>query len=67
MKDCRRDPYEPCTRHKPVRTDEASGDADALAQRGRLPDLNPPLCRGFCYVRSYVKKCSQVDSHTGYV
>ena len=47
--------------------DEASGDASALAQRGRLSDSSPPLCSAFCYVRRNVRKCSQVDSHTSYV
>ena len=38
MKDCRRDPYA-VHLAQAVRTDEASGDARALAQQERLPEL----------------------------
>ena len=47
--------------------DEAPGGR--RASPARTPSrLEPSVSAGgFCYVRRNVRKCSQVDSHTGYV
>ena len=47
--------YEPVTRKRGEPSDDA------------FPDAGPSALRPFCYVRRHVRKCSQVDSHTGYV
>jgi hypothetical protein len=64
MRDCRRDPYVVCVWPKPWPIPMKPPVTRARwPSRNAFPARALSFRRGFCHVR----KCSQVDSHTGYV